>query len=230
MDVSNSPFIAQIVQNKTLMGLHVGLIRFGVPVETSIFFLNQPIIREYVKLLSGKGTQWLYDNRNINEIIRKFPIQAKNSFIDFDTTDKGLLSNIKKYYANPDSFTIEDNRAQVSILNEFLKLSVYTQGLTDIMIGSSYDNSRISDPSMRQLMERRTDKAVNETMFSGVYEIFNDSFIGTSMIYTGEASDILNKKLLCNLYIPYIWNYKKNSIPNSRVKGFIYREIQKNCK
>src|SRR5690606_14131389 len=68
VDVSNDPFIAQIIQNKNLIAPFMAMNRLGIPYDTVVYFMNQPIIRELNKILAYNNTGYFFDNRYLDEV------------------------------------------------------------------------------------------------------------------------------------------------------------------
>lgn len=198
VDVANSPFIAQIIQNPSLISTFMFMQKVGMKMETIGYFMNQPIIREYIKYLAIKNTTWLYNENNIKRIKNTlFPI-SESQFdeepdVDIYTSDKALLDNIKQYYTGTKLFSIQQNIEQRNILNEFLKYSVFAQNMTDLTIGLAYDNARMSEPSIRQYVESRTNRALNKNIFANGMSVVENSQVAATMSLTGDASDIINK-------------------------------------
>lgn len=195
VDVANDPFISQIIQSPALISTFMTMHKLGIPRRIVGSFMNQPIIREYIKLLQSNNTTYLYNSNYINETKLLFPINVDEPDVDIEFSPSQLFSNISKYYKDKKVFTQDENIQQRNILNEFLKYTVLSQNMFDATMGTAYDNSRMADPAIRQLMENRTNKAITANIFSSVDKLISNTSIEALINYTGDASQALDTLL-----------------------------------
>jgi len=156
VDIAKDPWVTQLFQNTASFSTGLFLEKLGVPDRDVIFFLNQPIIREYNKLLNDRKTAWLYNDKNIKDILSKFgllPQFFKNGIllnpITINSIDtKSLKGNIEKFYSGK-KFTQEENEQQKTILYEYLKYSVLATHLFNFQRATSYDTNPQSEPNQQ---------------------------------------------------------------------------------
>lgn len=194
VDIAQDPFISQIIQSPILSGTFLLLEKLGVEGKMVGLFMNQPIIREYIKLLSNSGNTWLYNSEFIkSNLLHLFPSKLATP-IDKEFTNERLSNTIKKFY-NGETLSQEENEFQKLVLVEFLKYSVLANNLFDIVRGSTYDTDVSSDPNMRIRKEFLTDRAQHKNMFSSVDNLLSNSFLGPLAITTGKATDAIQSTL-----------------------------------
>ena len=107
VDVAKDPYIMKILRSDLVVGTAMFMERIGSG-ELTPYFLNQPIIIDYLKYLDRIGSRALFSDNNISEILTKYPIESGKSYdlkqdfiinsstglIDFDASKSNLLSSI----------------------------------------------------------------------------------------------------------------------------------------
>lgn len=116
VDVSKDPYITNIIPSKKVVGTFMFLTRVGVPVDEMAFFMNQPIIREFLHFSDLRGfsrlsTYWKDEfYKSTAAFTNKVPAATKLDKANFK-------KNIEDYYTG----TTIDMAQQNLVLNEFLK-------------------------------------------------------------------------------------------------------------
>ena len=184
VDVANNPFIMKIVKSNLIVSTFMFLERIGAG-EHTIFFLNQPIIAEYLKYLDNIDSKSLFSRSNIDNFTISFfmdkslangakPIQG-NEFHDLDN----LKQNIKDYYATDGkSLTPEKAREQNLIFDEFLKYAKMAEHLFDFSQATNYDTSRFRSGESFRRKRLRTQIAREKNIFTSVDDLFKSTFLG----------------------------------------------------
>jgi hypothetical protein len=184
VDVANNPFIMKIVKSNLIVSTFMFLERIGAG-EHTIFFLNQPIIAEYLKYLDNIDSKSLFSRGNIDNFTTSFfmdknvsseikPIQG-NEFYDLDN----LKQNIKDYYATDGkSLTPEKAREQNLIFDEFLKYAKMAEHLFDFSQATNYDTSRFRSGESFRRKRLRTQIAREKNIFTSVDNLFKSTFLG----------------------------------------------------
>lgn len=192
VDIAKDPFISQIISNSDLTGTFLFLEKVGVPMKTIGLFMNQPIVREYVKLLQKQGNLGLFQSKKFVDR-NIFPIFASaNSFIG-KLENKDLENSIRKYY-NGESLTAQENAMQRFILREFLKYSAFASNLFDLQRGSSYDTDSASEPNMRIRKDANYENA-RFNAFSSLDKMMDASFLTETRELTGKGISVVQQSM-----------------------------------
>jgi len=195
VDVAKDPFIAQIIQSPSLTGTFLMLEKAGTPTSTVVYFMNQPIIREYMKLLAKKNTTWLYDNRNVEAIRQLFPKGSRKITSALNVSNIVLKSNIETFYSGG-VLNQEENTQQQQILSEFLKYGVMSQNLFDITQGTNYDTDSSGDPVMQYRKQYKTDKAREANIWNTVDTLLDKSHLGNLQSLVASSSKAISESLI----------------------------------
>jgi alkylated DNA repair dioxygenase AlkB len=180
VDIAKDPFIMKIIKSDAAIGTFMFLERIGVG-QNTIWFMNQPIISEYLDMLENKGTSFLYNPSNINEVRAKFGLlkvgargTEKESF-DVDS----LEANIETYANNKNKMsTKQENEQQGAILKEFLKYSKMAEYSFKFTQATNYDTTKFKNSDTFHKKTTRTDIARNKNIFSSVDKLLDSSSIG----------------------------------------------------
>ena len=180
VDIAKGPWIMQLGAKPNVANTWLFLSRIGVPIKTVAYFMNQPIIKEYLSSIENAGYSWLF--------IDKFVDQAKESYsegndivvtdIPSETLLRGTLGGKK--------LTPQQQAEQRFMLDEFLKYAKMAEHLFQVQQGSNFDTAVINDSSLVFKKKMQLAKARN-TIFAGLNDkreqidgvdaIINNSFI-----------------------------------------------------
>jgi len=174
VDVAKDDFITRIIQSNLVIGTFMFLENIGAG-EQSIYFLNQPIISEYLRIVNANNSSNLFYEDNINYAKSLFPStqeEIDNANINVD----GLKGNISKYAAS--KFNTKENGEQQAILKEFLKYAKMAEFNFDFTQATNYDTSRFGSGDMFARKELQTQKANDINIISSAKEILDNTFLG----------------------------------------------------
>lgn len=180
VDIAKDPYIMKIIKSDSAVGTFMFLERIGAG-ENAIWFMNQPIITEYLKLLESKGSKFLYNTKNIDLIRAKFGLPKSNSR---DAKDEvfnvdSLKSNIETYYNNNNKMLgKEQNMEQGAILKEFLKYSKMAEYNFKFTQATNYDTTKFRNSDVFNRKATRTNIARDINIFSSVDELLDSSSLG----------------------------------------------------
>ena len=196
VDVAKDPYITKIIPSDSMVGIFMFLERIGVG-ENTVFFLNQPIIREYIKYLDSIGTKGLFSEKNINYIKGKFGTRAAKSF-DINA----LKTNIQKYYTVSvsavgitDELNQKENTEQVAIFNEFLKYAKMAEYNFKLTQATNYDTTKFRSGDSLFKKQTRTAIAKQKNIFSSVDKILEGSFIGKQVDFLDKSMEAIGSIL-----------------------------------
>ena len=174
VDITNNDFITRIVKSDLIISTFMFLENIGAG-NQGIFFLNQPIITEYLKMLDSKNTKSLFYDNNISLIKSKFPINddAKESG-ELNLND--LKTNISKYAEG--KFTKNDNLEQRKIFTEFLKYAKMAEFAFEFTQSTNYDTTKFGSGDAFARKQLATDKANSKNIISSAQKVLDNSHIG----------------------------------------------------
>ena len=155
------------------------LAKIGVPIDTIAYFMNQPIVRDYLKSIERSGYSWLFIGDIFEDVISKY---------DSSITKPTKIPSKSKLWdmiGEGENLSPEQKADQRFILSEFVKYAKMANQLYLVTQGSNFDTASFNDPflvfkKMEQLKKAKT------SIISSVDDILENSFIG-------NLSDLLLK-------------------------------------
>ena len=171
VDISKGPWIMELGATPNVASTWMFLVKVGVPINTVAYFMNQPIIRDYLRDLERKGYSWLFNDGAVKRINKKY--EAKKFFTTKMPSEEKLYENIGKK-----EFTPAEKSEQKFILGEFLKYAKMGEQMFNVTQGTNFDTASFNDPFLIFKKTKQLEKARN-TIVSSVDKILESSFIGT---------------------------------------------------
>jgi hypothetical protein len=175
VDIAKGPWIMELGASPNVAPTWLFLVKIGVPIKEVAYFMNQPIIRDYVRELENSGYTWLFNDSTVAAIkdsekykVDPSKVQGLNSIPNVAALEK----NIGKK-----SFDVAEKAEQQFILNEFLKYGMMANQLFKVVQGSNFDTTAFNDPMLIFKKEEQLSQA-RETIISSVDNLLNKSFIG----------------------------------------------------
>ena len=178
VDISKDTWIMELGATPNVASTWMFLIKVGVPVESVAYFMNQPIIREYLRELEKKGSTWLFNERLVKKIEKKY--KGAGIRITEVASDKDLFEMIGKTFVETPGkkkLSSVEIAEQKFILREFLKYAKMGEQLFYVTQGTNFDTASFNDPFLIFKKLYQLDKARN-TIFSSVDDILENSFLG----------------------------------------------------
>lgn len=174
VDISKGPWIIELGATPNVAGTYLFLVKAGVPVDTVSYFMNQPIIREYLQNLENAGYSYLFNDRMVNDIKDKYKASvAQLAKITEIPSKKTLLKTIGQT-----TFDEKQKAEQQFILNEFLKYAKLSEQLMMVTQGTNFDTASFNDPFLVLKKEQQLIKA-RKSVISSPDNILTNSFLGT---------------------------------------------------
>lgn len=192
VDVAKDPYILKLLQSDVVVGTAMLMERIGVG-ELTPFFLRQPIITEYLKMLDRKKSRSLFGKDNREDIAKMFPVlkgedydlsvdfvKNEDGATNFEKSKENLLASIREYAADPTASVKNNqfNQKQRAVLKEFLALAKLAQLNYKFSQAYNYDTTRIRNyEGFKRKMERSI--STNQTnIISSLGKVLNGTFIG----------------------------------------------------
>lgn len=175
VDISKGPWIMELGATPNVASTWLFLIKAGVPIDTVAYFMNQPIIRDYLRSIQASGYSYLF----IGDLVEAAKLKYKSS-VEISKEELPLETELYEMMGNK-SLTDEQKAQQGFILDEFLKYAKMAEQLFYVTQGSNFDTSTFNDPYLIFKKEMQLEKA-RKSIISSVDDILDNSFIGT--LYT----------------------------------------------
>jgi hypothetical protein len=205
VDVAKDPYILKLIQSDLVVGTTLLMERIGVG-ELTPYFLNQPMIIEYLKTLDKFKSRSLFGKDNLEYIYGKFPTKAAarenydlaNEFernadgtVNFEKSKENLLNLIRENANRPEGTdaSFEANAKQIAIFNEFLKLAKLAQLNFKFTQAYNYDTTRVTNYEGFKRKLTRTESAKQANIVSSIDKVMKGTFIG-------DQKDLLQKELM----------------------------------
>jgi len=211
VDIAKGAWFMDIVQHPLMTSKLATLLHFGVDEEVASDYLNQPILREYVKLLAADNSGFMLKSVSSKErltLLKMFPIGEEADEVNVENaikerTKEGLDTNIlkdriKEFYGDDGTgqskrllSSYAKNIEQHMILQDFLKVAVYDKHLLMLQQGLTYDTKSSGDPNLQSRKEQATDDARMHCIFSSIDDIMRSTHIYNLSQLTGQASEAI---------------------------------------
>jgi len=181
VDISKGDWIIKLGATTNTASTWLFLIDLGVPIETVGYFMNQPIIRDYLRAIENKGYSWLYIDDMIADKLNDY--SPSKEFLKSGTSVKGIPSEtdlfkmLKYNNAVPKANMTDLQKLQQQyMLKEFLKYSKMASHMFNVSQASNYDTATINDPYLVFKKMVQLEKA-RKTIISSVDDIISGSFV-----------------------------------------------------
>ena len=183
VDISKGPWIMEMGATPNVASTWMYLVKLGVPIDTVGYFMNQPIIREYLKTIQNNGYSWLFIDKFVDDVKDDY-VTGDEVVVNGIPSEKELFNMIGK---SSDDMSSLELRQQQYILDEFLKYAMMANHMFQVTQGSNFDTATINDPYLITKKIVQLDKARN-TIFSSINKegevipavdaILKNSFVG----------------------------------------------------
>ena len=143
VDGEKDPFAMYVNAGKDMAGVHMVLLRSGLPLNTVLSFMSQPIIHEYIDIINNKRSEaatWGdYARHPENELYIKYgnPSSMTQKF-----TGEHLNSMLDKTF---ETMSSNEKEIQVQILQDLIRYKEYSVDLMHLQQISSYDTIKLKN-------------------------------------------------------------------------------------
>jgi hypothetical protein len=191
VDISNGPWIMRLGATPNVASTWLFLTKIGVPIKTTAYFMNQPIVRDYLRAIETAGYSYLFIDTIAKEVAESYDGGAD---INIETLpNEKLLGEMvgKKISALDDV----QQAQQRMILSEFLKYAKMSEHLFKVQQATSFDTSSFNDPILifKKLEQL---KAAKNTVISSADDLLENSFIGELRDTLEQLRDAYSEVLL----------------------------------
>lgn len=180
VDISKGPWIMELGATPNVASTWLFLVKLGVPIKSVAYFMNQPIIRDYLRSIESAGYSWLFMDTFVKDMAEIYEqdmseAELKQRMAAFRIPGETTLkNNVGKTTAD---MTSSEKMDQFLMLKEFLKYAKMGEQMFHVTQGSNYDTSTFNDPYLVFKKQMQQIKAQN-TIISSVDTLLANSFIG----------------------------------------------------
>jgi hypothetical protein len=180
VDISKGPWIMELGATPNVASTWLFLAKIGVPIDTVAYFMNQPIIRDYLKTVESAGYSYLFIDQFVEDMQEMYESQmsvedAKEYQKTFKIPSKDKLKNLVG--KNVDEMNEFEKVDQQAMLTEFLKYAKMAEHMFMVTQGSNFDTATFNDPYLVFKKQQQLIKAQN-TIISNVNDLLENSFVG----------------------------------------------------
>jgi hypothetical protein len=187
VDISKDTWVMEMGLTPNVASTWMFLIKVGVPVTSVAYFMNQPIIREYLREIEKTGSTWLFNNRILKKTEARY--KGANVMVPEIPSDTDLLESIGKVVGDvpgKKKLSSVEKAEQKFMLREFLKYAKMGEQLFRVTQGTNFDTASLNDPFLLFKKLYQLDKARN-TIFSSIGNNAADSILDSSFL--GKLKD-----------------------------------------
>lgn len=188
VDISKGPWIMELGATPNVTSTWMFLSSIGVPIDTIAYFMNQPIIRDYLAKVENAGYSWLFIDDYVAETkaLNKYSVGKNYDFSKIKSIPS-KESLRKTVGAIGRDLTRDQKAEQQFMLDEFLKYAKMASQMFTFSQGTNFDTATFNDPylvfkKMEQLKKAQNTifSALDEegNVISGVDDVLKNSFLG----------------------------------------------------
>ena len=240
VDVANDSWLMRLLPSKSVFSQTIFLLRAGVDPKEALYFINQPIIQEYIKL-KDKNANLPSDQKKFktNKALVAYMLDLLDSFKGGDESDvdkfsldamKTSLEDWHKY--NPkygienqietNKLSTSQNVMQRQVLREFLKYEGLANEMLVAQQGAYWGNVKKPTDGLVYLKNNSYEKGTSEeSNIGGIKEGMESTWFGALRDEIKKQSDTLSSTIFktalpqAKRVLEPIYNY----IANLRIEG-----------
>jgi len=207
VDISGGPWIMEVGATPNVASTFMFLAKAGVPIDTVVYFMNQPIIKDYLRSVENEGYSYLFMDTYVKSTFEQYANKKTDRHVSPEfifkqksfqiPTKESLKESVGK---NKKDMSPAEREAQTHILIEFMKYAKMSEQLFHVTQGSNFDTTGFNDPYLVTRKLAQLAKA-QQTLFSSFDEngksipavdaILKNSFLGTLVTSIKEYRDAL---------------------------------------
>lgn len=202
VDISKGPWIMELGATPNVASTWLFLIKAGVPIADIAYFMNQPLIRQYLKTIENAGYSYLFIDSFLEEFEYDMMMRTGMNYEQYmqESADFNIpsLSSLKKSLGKDiaDMNNIEFAE-QMLMLKEFTKYAKLAEQLFHVTQGSNFDTASFNDNYLVFKKYKQLEKARN-TLISSVDTLVSNSFIAKLANRINNTRDALAEILIAD--------------------------------
>lgn len=197
VDISKGPWIMELGAFPNVAPTFLFLVKVGVPIEDVAYFMNQPIIRDYLRELETNGFTWLFNNTIVDAVKSEYGNEAEIKKTSSELREFKIPSkfNLSQSITIDRALTVQERLDQLKMLDEFLKYAKMANHLYNVTQATNYDTATFNDPLLIWKKETQMKKA-NATLIDSAQSMLSNSFIGKIIPTLNSVRDAISKVLV----------------------------------
>lgn len=172
VDISKGPWIMELGAAPNVAGVWLFLTKIGVPIKDVAYFMNQPIIVDYLRRIENEGYTWLFIDSILEEV--------KNTYFSEGSINQQSIPSQhelgKMIGKSPSELTPKQLLQQQMILTEFTKYAKMANHMFLVTQGSNFDTANFNDHYLVFKKFKQLEKA-RATIISSVDDLIENSFL-----------------------------------------------------
>lgn len=201
VDAASDPWLSRLLQSRSLLGTALFLERVGCDIENTMYFLNQPIIDEYLKQNDAQrytsginpDMNWKFRDDIITNVKKHSDFRGGKAEISDLFNIDYLKNTLTKYHIKgADSLTPIERAIQRNILDEFIKYQMFSGDLFQMQQGTYWGNLRKPNDITIDLKNIMLDYHDQNGIIKGGKENMNNSFMGNLRDKTIQLSQAVS--------------------------------------
>jgi len=188
VDIAKGPWIMELGATPNVAGTWLFLVKVGVPIDTVAYFMNQPIIRDYLRSVENAGYSYLF----IEDFVDNIKKSSKYNVGEEQLAKVKMIpgtGNLEKM-VGVTTLNPQQKAEQQFILNEFLKYAKMAEQLRLVTQGTNYDTANLNDPYL--LFKKESDYAkAKQTIISSASDVLKNSFVEDIREYGNKSRNAI---------------------------------------
>jgi len=171
VDISKGPWIMELGATPNVASTFMFLAKVGVPIDTVAYFMNQPIIKDYLRSIENDGYSYLFMDSYVNDMFKTYGLSKKQ--------DKEAFKESRRKFSIPTrpilksfvgksvkDMNVQEKEQQRLMLLEFLKYAKLAEQMFNVTQATNFDTATFNDPSLVFKKQMQLEKARLSVMAS----------------------------------------------------------------
>ena len=171
VDISKGPWIMELGATPNVASTFMFLAKIGVPIDTVAYFMNQPIIKDYLRSIENDGYSYLFMDSYVNQMFKTYgapkkqdPIAFKQNRKTFNIPTRPVLKNAVGKSVK--DMNVQEKEQQRLMLLEFLKYAKLAEQMFNVTQGTNFDTATFNDPTLVFKKQMQLEKAQRSVIAS----------------------------------------------------------------
>lgn len=171
VDISKGPWIMELGATPNVASTFMLLAKVGVPIDTVAYFMNQPIIKDYLRSIENDGYSYLFMDSYVNNMFALYGKSKKVDATAFKESRKQFIIPTRPVLKslvgkNVSSMNVQEKEQQRLMLLEFLKYAKLAEQMFNVTQGTNFDTATFNDPALVFKKQMQLEKARNSVIRS----------------------------------------------------------------
>jgi len=180
VDIANDAFVIDINSGTDTLPTILMLVRAGVPLRDALYFINQPIIVDYMKEVKASNNNMLLVANRKNKSKGEIAVEIFDNYggingVEIVAPDELTLYDLEHYLRPGNQKGKAFQEYQLQVFNEFLKYNAMGQGLSGAINATTYDTKANGRSTAQHIVRQsKFDKVKEDNFIEGFENIFEE--------------------------------------------------------